>query len=76
MKHQVRRGLRGDYVGRSEELRGVCGGGSILVRTLRGMSIYRGRLHCEFEEFTLNVPRNQIIRSTLNDSLNQWVHES
>ena len=33
--------------------------------------MYRGRLHCEYEEFTLNVPRNQIIRSTLNDSLNQ-----
>ena len=40
-------------------------------RTLRGMSMYRGRLHCEYEEFTLNVPRNQIIRSTLNDSLNR-----
>ena len=35
------------------------------------MSMYRGRLHCEYEEFTLNVPRNQIIRSTLGDSLNR-----
>ena len=70
MKHQVRRGLRGDYVEMSEELRGVRGRIDF-GRTLRGMSMYRGRLHCEYEEFTLNVPRNQIIRSTLNDSLNR-----
>lgn len=70
MKHQVRRGLRGDYVERSEELRGVRGRIDF-GETLRGLTMYRGRLHCEFEEFTLNVPRNQIIRSTLNDSLNR-----
>lgn len=69
-KHQIRRGLRGDYVEMSEELRGVRGRIDF-GQTLRGMSMYRGRLHCEYEEFTLNVPRNQIIRSTLNDSLNQ-----
>ena len=69
-KRQIRRGLRGDYVEVSEELRGVRGRIDF-GRTLRGMSMYRGRLHCEYEEFTLNVPRNQIIRSTLNDSLNQ-----
>ena len=70
IKHQMRRGLRGDYVERSEELRGVRGRIDF-GETLRGLSMYRGRLHCEFEEFTLNVPRNQIIRSTLNDSLNR-----
>ena len=69
-KHQIRRGLHGDYVERSEELRGVRGRVDF-GETLRGMSMYRGRLHCDFEEFTLNVLRNQIIRSTLNDSLNQ-----
>ena len=70
-KRQIRRGLRGNYVERSEELQGVRGRIDF-AQTLRGMSIYRGRLHCEYEEFTLNVPRNQIVRSTLNDSLNQW----
>ena len=69
-KRQIRRGLRGNYVERSEELQGVRGRIDF-AQTLRGMSIYRGRLHCEYEEFTLNVPRNQIVRSTLNDSLNQ-----
>ena len=68
-KRQIRRGLRGDYVERSEELTGVRGRIDF-AQTLRGMSIYRGRLHCEYGEFTLNVPRNQIIRSTLGDSLN------
>ncbi len=70
MKHQIRRGLRGDYVERSEELQGVRGRIDF-GETLRGLTLYQGRLHCEFEEFTLNVPRNQIIRSTLNDSLNR-----
>ena len=70
VKHQIRRGLRGDYVERSEELRGVRGRIDF-GQTLRSMSMYRGRLHCEYEEFTLNVPRNQIIRSTLNSSLNR-----
>ena len=69
-KRQIRRGLRGDYVERSEELRGVQGRIDF-AQTLRAMSIYRGRLHCEYEEFTLNVPRNQIVRSTLGDSLNR-----
>ena len=69
IKHQIRRGLRGDYVERSEELQGVRGRIDF-GETLRGLSMYRGRLHCEYEEFTLNVPRNQIVRSTLNDSLN------
>ncbi len=74
MKRQIRRGLRGDYVERSEELQGVRGRIDF-AQTLRGMSIYRGRLHCEYEEFTLNVPRNQIVRSTLNDSLNRGFTE-
>ncbi len=67
-KHQIRRGLRGDYVERSEELRGVRGQIDF-TQTLNSMALHRGRLHCQYEEFTLNVPRNQIIRSTLNDSL-------
>ena len=70
VKHQIRRGLRGDYVEKSEELRGVRGRIDF-GQTLRSMAMYRGRLHCEFEEFTLNVPRNQIIRSILGDSLNR-----
>ena len=73
-KRQIRRGLRGDYVEVSEELRGVRGRIDF-GQTLRSLSMYRGRLHCEYEEFTLNVPRNQIIRSTLNDSLNRGFTE-
>ncbi len=74
VKHQIRRGLRGDYVERSEELQGVRGRIDF-TQTLSPMSMYRVRLHCEFEEFTLNVPRNKIIRSTLNDSLNRGFSE-
>ncbi len=69
VKMQVRRGLRGEYVERSEQLPGVRG--SIdFNRTLNELTLYRGRLHCEYEEFTLNVPRSQIVRSSLHDALN------
>ena len=40
MKHQILRGLRGDYVERSEELRGVRGRIDF-GETLRRMSMYR-----------------------------------
>ena len=67
-RRQIRRGLRGDYVERSEEMRGMRGRIDF-QKTIRDLTMYRGRLMCEYEEFTLNVPRNQIIRSTFNRSL-------
>ena len=67
-RRQIRRGLRGDYVERSEEMTGVRGRVDF-QKTIHDLTMYRGRLTCEFEEFTLNVPRNQIIRSTFSRSL-------
>ena len=61
---QIRRGLRGDYVDRSEPLKTVRG--SIeFNRTLSDLLLYKGQLHCEYQEYSLNVPRNQIIAETL-----------
>ena len=61
---QIRRGLRGDYVDRSESLKTVRG--SIdFNRTLSDLLLYKGQLHCEYQEYSLNVPRNQIIAETL-----------
>ena len=61
---QIRRGLRGDYVDRSEALKTVRG--SIdFNRTLSDLLLYKGQLHCEYQEYSLNVPRNQIIAETL-----------
>ena len=61
---QIRRGLRGDYVDRSEALKTVRGGIDF-NRTLSGLLLYKGQLHCEYQEYSLNVPRNQIIAETL-----------
>ena len=65
---QVRRGLRGDYVDRSEALRTVRGKIDF-NRTLSDLLIYKGQLHCEYQEYSINVPRNQIIATTLQKQL-------
>ena len=61
---QIRRGLRGDYLDRSEPLKTVRGGIDF-NRTLSDLLLYKGELHCEYQEYSLNVPRNQIIAETL-----------
>ena len=60
----IRRGLRGDYVDISEPLRTVRGRIDF-TRTVSGLLLHRGELHCDYQEYSLNVPRNQIIISTL-----------
>ncbi len=62
---QVRRGLRGDYVDRSESLKTVRGRIEF-TRTLSDLLLYKGQLHCEYQEYSLNVPRNQIVATTLH----------
>lgn len=67
---QIRRGLRGEYVDRSELLKTVRGRIDF-TGTLRELALYRGQLRCEYDEYSLNVPRNQIIISTLYQSLSR-----
>ena len=67
-KRQIRRGLRGDYVDLSEPLRTVRGRINF-GRTVSDLLLYKGELHCDYQEYSLNVPRNQIIVSTLNRQL-------
>ena len=67
-KSQLRRGLRGDYVERSEPLRTVRGRINF-ARTVSDMLLYKGELHCDYQEHSINVPRNQIISSTLDRQL-------
>ena len=64
---QIRRGLRGDYVDRSETLKTVRGGIDF-NRTLSDLLLYKGQLHCEYQEYSLNVPRNQIIATDASTS--------
>ena len=67
-RRQLRRGLRGDYVDLSEPLRTVRGRINF-GRTVSDLLLYKGELHCDYQEYSLNVPRNQIIVSTLNRQL-------
>ena len=67
-RRQIRRGLRGDYVDLSEPLRTVRGRINF-ARTVSDLLLYKGELHCDYQEYSLNVPRNQIIVSTLNRQL-------
>lgn len=70
-RKQIRRGLRGDYIDISEPLRTVRGRVNI-TRTVSDLLLYKGQIHCDYQEYSLNIPRNQIIASTLN---RQLVHD-
>ena len=67
-RRQIRRGLRGDYVDLSEPLRTVRGRINF-GRTVSDLLLYKGELHCDYQEYSLNVPRNQVIVSTLDRQL-------
>lgn len=67
-RRQIRRGLRGDYIDISEPLRTVRGRVNI-TRTVGDLQLYKGQIHCDYQEWSLNIPRNQIIASTLNRQL-------
>lgn len=71
---QIRRGLRGEYIDKSELLKTVRGRIDF-TSTLRELALYRGQLRCEYDEYSLNVPRNQIIFSTLHKSLSKGLDQ-
>ena len=67
---QLRRGLRGDYLDRAATLQGVRGRIDF-EGTLRARTLHQGTLRCEFDEHSVNVPRNRILVSTLQ----RWLCE-
>ena len=69
-KRQLRRGLRGDYLDRAATLQGVRGRIDF-EGTLRARTLHQGALRCEFDEYSVNVPRNRILVSTLQ----RWLRE-
>lgn len=61
----VRRGIGRNYVSHQEDLRGVRGRvdmGQTITRALLGKS----RINCEFEELSIDIHPNQILRASLN----------
>lgn len=61
---QIKRGLHRDYLERSDSLATVRGRIDI-ASTAATRSTIRGKLVCEFDEYELNTPHNQALKSVI-----------
>lgn len=61
---QIKRGLHRDYLIRREELATVRGRIDV-TRTVADRSLTRGRLVCEFDEYDIDTPHNQALKSAI-----------
>ena len=64
MYGRLRIGLGGDYVTKEETLKGIRGRIDF-SESLKRRAFDHGEAQCEFQQFTANAPKNQIIRTTL-----------
>jgi 5-methylcytosine-specific restriction enzyme subunit McrC len=64
LQQRLRIGLGCSYVGDQRLVRGLRGRVHF-TKSLKQRAFERGQAVCEFEEYTINAPKNQIIRSTL-----------
>jgi 5-methylcytosine-specific restriction enzyme subunit McrC len=64
IQQRMRIGLGRSYVDHHQSIQGIRGRINF-PESLRQRTFERGEAYCEFQEFSANAPRNQIIRSTL-----------
>lgn len=64
MHGRLRIGLAGDYVPNRETLRGIRGRIDFAA-SLKQRTFEHGEAYCEYEQYSVNAPKNQIIRTTL-----------
>lgn len=64
VEHALRRGLDRNYVSHADEIAGVRGK-IMMAESIKRLSFPRARACCEFDEFSYDVPHNQIIKATL-----------
>jgi len=64
IQQRMRIGLGCDYIPEQRLLRGVRGR-IHFTKSLKKNAFQHGQAFCEFEQYSINVPKNQIIRSTL-----------
>lgn len=64
IQQRMRIGLGRSYVNQSESIQGIRGRINF-AESLRGHAFERGEAYCEFQQYSANAPKNQIIRSTL-----------
>ena len=71
----ISRGLDRDYLAVHEDIRGIKGKLDLATTVKRNL-LLNGKAHCSFDEFSYDVPQNQILKATLRnltliDSLNK-----
>lgn len=64
VQQRLRIGLGCSYMPEQQTLRGVRGRIQ-LTHSLKQRSFEKGQVACQFEQYSVNAPKNQIIRSTL-----------
>jgi 5-methylcytosine-specific restriction enzyme subunit McrC len=64
MQQRLRIGLGHDYVDEERTLRGIRGRIDF-AESLKNLTLERGQMTCEFQRYSANSLKNQIIRSTL-----------
>ena len=64
MQSRLRIGLGGEYVARQGTLRAIRGHIDF-SNSLKQRAFEHGEAYCEYEQYSANAPKNQIIRSTL-----------
>lgn len=64
MYGRLRIGLAGDYIVEAGTLRGIRGRIDF-TESLKRRTFEHGEAHCEYQHYSANAPKNQIIRATL-----------
>jgi 5-methylcytosine-specific restriction enzyme subunit McrC len=64
VQQRIRIGLGRSYTDEQQFLRGVRGRIKF-AESLKSLAFERGQAYCQFQQYSLNVPKNQIVRSTL-----------
>jgi len=64
LQQRLRIGLGRGYINQQESIRGLRGRIDF-AESLKQQAFEQGQAYCEFQQYSANVPRNQIIRSTL-----------
>jgi len=64
LQQRLRIGLGRGYVNQQESIRGIRGRIDF-AESLKQQTFEHGQAYCEFQQYSANAPRNQIIRSTL-----------
>jgi len=64
MQQRLRIGLEHSYVNQTQSIRGVRGRIDF-TESLKQRTFEQGQVYCEFQQYSANAPKNQIVRSTL-----------